>query len=1273
VKSKQLNPLTVSFLVLVLAVAAVSYPSAAQTHSLTVGSHGSGPTQIIGPYGVALDAAGNIYVVDNGNHRVQKYDSLGNHVMTIGPAGSGWSFNSPHGIMVDDTGTIYVSNHGSNQILWFSPAGALLGQYNMYSPYGMVKDSAGNMLVCGWAGNEVIKFDPSWNVIFQIYRMGTRSRWFYLPGGVGVDSADNIYVADTYEHIIRKFDSQGNHLLSYGSYQQAGSADGQFARPHGIAVDHTGNTYVADTDNGRVQAFDSQGAFQWKITGLNGPSAVAVSGSSILAVAEHGANQVRIYNLPLQIATEELPDAVVGRPFSHQLDVVGGSPPYTFSVSSGALPPGLVLSTGGELSGTPTQSGTFIFTVQVTDALQATDTQACSLHVGACAPVPSGLVSWWPGDGTAEDIKGENHGTLQNGASYAPGMVGQAFQLDGVDDYISVPDHSSLNAIANGFTIDAWIKRAPDLGWVAAVVKKAGNGGGYTLEFNEGTHIRFIAAQATPGFYVSPDVWTHVAGVYTGSQLLLYVNGTQVGSTPAVNNPVPSSNPLWIGNDPANPNDSARRFKGLIDEVDFFDRALSAAEIQAIHAAGSAGKCRGETDPPVVTITSPADGTVVGNPAVYVTVDVIDASATTVTSTPAGVGGSLSAGGGSVNGTVTLTGGDGPHDITVSATDAFENTGGTSITLILDTTPPSVTVTSPPENAVLGESPAAFSVTVVDDTATSVRFGLNSIPLSPGGGTATGEVALSEGANAVDVTVTDAADNQTLIRRNVVLDLSAPVVTITSPVGGTCFGPGSQPVPITATIDDLTATTVSSTPAGVSGSLPPGGGLASGAVNLVEGVNTLTVSATDATSRTGSNSITVILDTTAPAVAVTSPAAGDQVNGEIDFHATAVDPGPGSGVAQVVFLVDNQPVNTLTAGPWEMILDTRTLIDGSHTLEVEATDGKGNRNTAIITVNVDNTPPAVTITCPAANALVGGTIPFTVSASDAGSGLVEVTQLVGGQPPTGDQSRTFDPPVSSDVLSGQEDLTRWPDGPLTFSARAVDMAGNVFEVTAEVTVDNTIPAEPRLSPRDGRRVRRTIPIRVISRDPNLESIEIKVGDLSLGTSSTSPFRVLFDTTTRLDGAMVIQAIVTGTNNLSATTAHTVTVDNIRFRCLTPRLLNLRSNRTGRSVIARLEGKSVGLLIPTENHQIELRVPGGNPVPASTGWSGDDQTVNPDHDNVPDLLIKFDRSRLIASILAGIDAGKISRHTRLVKVELWVNGERYGCTRIFIIGRRRGGC
>src|SRR6266446_6648244 len=72
-----------------------------------------------------------------------------------------------------------------------------------------------------------------------------------------------------------------------------------------------------------------------------------------------------------------------------------------------------------------------------------------------CAPPPSGLASWWAGEGTASDSEGTNNGALFNGATFAPGKVGHAFSFDGVNGYIEIPDSPSLS-ITNTLSIDAW-------------------------------------------------------------------------------------------------------------------------------------------------------------------------------------------------------------------------------------------------------------------------------------------------------------------------------------------------------------------------------------------------------------------------------------------------------------------------------------------------------------------------------------------------------------------------------------------------------------------------------------------------------------------------------------------------------------------------------------------------------------------------------------------------------------------------------------------------
>ena len=100
---------------------------------------------------------------------------------------------------------------------------------------------------------------------------------------IALDSSGNIYVADSGNDRVQKFDSSGNFLLAWGT---DGSGDGQFRSPYGIAVDASDNVYVTDTANGNVQKFDSSGNFLLKVAGVSDPNGVAFDSSGNVYVSE---------------------------------------------------------------------------------------------------------------------------------------------------------------------------------------------------------------------------------------------------------------------------------------------------------------------------------------------------------------------------------------------------------------------------------------------------------------------------------------------------------------------------------------------------------------------------------------------------------------------------------------------------------------------------------------------------------------------------------------------------------------------------------------------------------------------------------------------------------------------------------------------------------------------------------------------------------------------------------------------------------------------------
>lgn len=198
-----------------------------------------------------------------------------------------------------------------------------------------------------------------------------------------------------------------------------------------------------------------------------------------------------------------------------------------------------------------------------------------------CVDPPSGLVSWWRGEGNANDTIDGNHGTLMNGAAFVAGQVGSAFSFDGADDVVSIPDAPNLNfASTSSFTIELWAFRTSAATVMHLVGKREGCGSPpfYQMAIGSGTF---------PSEDFPLNVWTHAAVTYDGSTSLAqqYINGVVVAS--GIASVIgPNTAPFLIGNSGA-----CSPFAGIIDEVSLYNRALSADEIQAILAAGSAGKC----------------------------------------------------------------------------------------------------------------------------------------------------------------------------------------------------------------------------------------------------------------------------------------------------------------------------------------------------------------------------------------------------------------------------------------------------------------------------------------------------------------------------------------------------------------------------------------------------------------------------------------------------------------------------------------------------------
>lgn len=718
------------------------------------------------------------------------------------------------------------------------------------------------------------------------------------------------------------------------------------------------------------------------------------------------------------------------------------------------------------------------------------------------------------------------------------------------------------------------------------------------------------------------------------------------------------------------------RFIGLETEVPF-DQILVNAEL-VTNAAFRLDDLSFENDPtvvvidsiiPDVTITSPADGALLCVTSVFLAAEVFDQGATTVTSIPAGITAALPAGGGSVSGTVSLS--EGQNTLIVSAVDPAGNRGGTSVTVFVDTTAPTVIVT-PAEGAVVPPSPiqppdpVRVLVQVTDASATTVSVAGVSYSVPAGGGSVSAPVDLVEGANAITISVVDACGNETQLVRTIVLDSNAPLMSIDQPLAGSCFGPDEESVPVQVTLNDLTQVTVYSVPAGLGGMVPAGGGLLTGAVLVPEGTSVITVFATDEAGNQSQASVSVSLDTTPPVAAVVTPVAGDAIRGIIDFDGQASDGADGSGLVRVDLLVDGAVVATFAAGTPSHAFDTAALADGLHTFSILAVDGKGLATTSSNQALVDNTPPTVQMDNVVDGEVVNGSLSFQVTASDDTSGVMNLRMTVDGGPPS---------PFNGSVAMGNgqptvtatsiEDTTTHLDGSLLLTAVARDEAGNSAVVHITVQVDNTAPGKTLISPTHGEVISGVVEIVADSTASDLATLEILVGRLSLGSSTSSPISVPFDTLTVLDGALTVTVIATDLVGNRSTCSAEVTVDNMDV-VVGPRNLNLGSSGMDRSITALIEGLNVDLLIPAEAHFITLRVPGGSPVIATVGFVGGNVLGDANNDGLPDVTVKFDRQQVINNLRAGIAAGAFASGD-VVPVGIVVDGRTIGEDSIRIRG------
>ncbi len=352
-----------------------------------------------------------------------------------------------------------------------------------------------------------------------------------------------------------------------------------------------------------------------------------------------------------------------------------------------------------------------------------------------------------------------------------------------------------------------------------------------------------------------------------------------------------------------------------------------------------------DTLPPLVSISSPTDGTLTTEPFVTVTGTVADASPV-VSFQVAGQPVLLQ--NGTFSTSVPLPLGD--TQVVALAVDAAGNQGSAQIR-VARCEPPSIAVEVPPGDALLSSSPTTVTGTATGFPAPGVT--VNGVHATVSGTTFSAGVPLSEGPNALTAVATNICGSATDAVA-VVLDTTPPLVTITAPADGADFS--EQPIQVTGTAADASPIVdlrINGDP------IAPGTSFVTTAL-LVEGPNTITVSATDAAGNTGSATISVTFTEVPPlAVSIDTPPNGAVVCSEsITVAGSVGDPGAAVTVNGLAATVTGQ----------EYVGSVVPLVEGTNVLAVTATLGNRTATTSV-TVSRD-VPPSVIVTSPPGGATI---------------------------------------------------------------------------------------------------------------------------------------------------------------------------------------------------------------------------------------------------------------------------------------------------------------
>jgi hypothetical protein len=505
----------------------------------------------------------------------------------------------------------------------------------------------------------------------------------------------------------------------------------------------------------------------------------------------------------------------------------------------------------------------------------------------------------------------------------------------------------------------------------------------------------------------------------------------------------------------------------------------------------------------------------------------------------------------------TNTAVNGPHTLAASALDTLGQIGSASVAITVSNGGPQVSITSPAPGPVTGTSVSVTATAAqVNAAVASVQFKLDGANLggliaAPGPYTTTFDPrTLSTGPHALTAVASDTLGQRTTSDPvSVTVSNPAPIVTMTGPAGGTTVI-GTIAVSATASSPTVQIASVQfkvdGTNIGTAVAAPGPYTVQWASTGSTNGVHSLTAVAKDTLGQTTTSTpaVSVTINNPPPVVSITSPATGAPVSGTVSITVNATST---IGMASVQFQVDGANFGTPVTGAGSIFTKqwfTGPVANGLHTLTAIGFDTQNQQTTSqIVTVNVQNTPPTISITAPTGGTNVAGPITINATASSSTAQMASVQFKVDGAN-VGSLVNGTGPVFSTQwnsgtALNGQHILT----------AVATDTLGiTTTSAGVSVTVANPPPTVSIISPTGAFALVQTVTVTAnASSAIGLASVQFQLDGANLGalvTGSGTSFATPWLTTTAANGPHILTAIATDTQGQHSTSnGVTVNVSN----------------------------------------------------------------------------------------------------------------------------------